>query len=113
MGIHTDFCRVLIACTVEIFLCALATNPAGADSTTADKIKLMLAARDVCTGIFPKFANTPDTDGEISYDQGKFKVVRAKSSVTVFEDNVQLAQVSKFDFANYNLCVEKLTAPNQ
>src|ERR1043165_9830331 len=69
-----------------------------AQQTTADKTRLLYAARDVCVGVLAKWANTPDPDGEISYDQGKFKVVRSKSGITVFENNVEIGQLSKFDY---------------
>lgn len=76
-------------------------------SRAADNTKALYAARDVCVGIIAKFANSPDPDSDITYDQGKFKVVRSKSGVTILEDNVPITQMQKFDYANYNACVQE------
>jgi hypothetical protein len=73
----------------------------------ADNSKVLYAARDVCVGVIAKFANSPDPETEITYDQGKFKVVRSKSGVTILEDNVPITQMQKFDYANYNECLKE------
>ncbi|MBR0941584.1 hypothetical protein [Bradyrhizobium liaoningense] len=88
----------------SIFLASFAIQ----SQAVADNTKAVYAARDVCVGIAAKFANTPDPDSEITYDQGKFKVVRAKSGVTVFEDSVVISQMPKFDYGNYTQCLKEM-----
>jgi hypothetical protein len=83
---------------------------AATDTGTGKDYRLTLyAARDLCVGPIAKFANTPDPEGEVSFDEGKFKVVRAKGSVTIFEDSDKI-EISKFDYSNYKECIEKLTS---
>lgn len=71
------------------------------------RLRRSYAARDLCLGPIAKFANTPDPESSVSYDQGKFKVIRSKQGITVLEDNLQIAQFPKFDYANYTECLEK------
>jgi hypothetical protein len=85
---------------------AAAQTPA--PSETDNKIKLLYAARDLCAGVIAKFANSPDPDAEISYEHGKFKVVRAKSSLTILENNVPVAEVGKFNYSDYNACTQTI-----
>lgn len=83
-----------------------------AQETTTERIRLMTAARDVCASVIAKFANSPDPDSEITYDQGKFKVIRSKGGVTVLENNVKLADLPKFDYGNYQECLAKMIGNN-
>jgi hypothetical protein len=62
----------------------------------------------VCAGVLAKWGNSPDPESEISYDQGKFRVIRSKSGITILEDSVQIAQLQKFDYSNYTECLGKM-----
>jgi hypothetical protein len=84
-----------------------------AEQSTTDRIRLMNAARNVCVPVIAKFADSPDPDTEISYDQGKFKVTRSKQGITVYEDNAKIADIQKFDYANYNTCLEKMVGDSK
>jgi hypothetical protein len=81
---------------------------AHAEQGTADRARLMYAARSVCTAVIAKFAETPDPDAPISYDQGNFKVVRAKGGITILENNATIAQLPKFDYGNFTDCLSKM-----
>lgn len=78
-----------------------------AEPTEEQRIRRNYAARDLCVGPIAKFANTPDPESAVSYDQGKFKIIRSKEGITVLEDNIQIAKFDKFDYSNYVLCLEK------
>lgn len=78
-----------------------------AQQSTDDRIRLMNSARNVCNAI-AKFVDTPDPGSEITYDQGRFKIVRSKTGATVFEDNVKIAEMQKFDYAGYQACLDRM-----
>jgi hypothetical protein len=88
-------------------ICFFVTTTHAQDPAATDRIRLMTAARNVCV-VIAKFVDTPDPESQITYDQGKFKVVRSKTGITVFEDNIQIAQLAKFDYANYTDCLLKM-----
>jgi hypothetical protein len=90
-----------------IFISTLMVSAVLAEPTEEQRIRRNYAARDLCLGPIAKFANTPDPESAVSYDQGKFKIIRSKQGITVLEDNVQIAQFSKFDYSQYRECLEK------
>jgi len=77
-----------------------------AAQSTDDRIKLMNAARNICTGVIAKFVDTPDPESEITYDQGKFKIVRTKTGATVLEDSVKVTEIQKLDYGTYQTCID-------
>ncbi|WFU70025.1 hypothetical protein [Bradyrhizobium sp. CB2312] len=92
---------------IEIFFSTLMISAALAEPTEEQGLRRSYAARDLCVGPIARFANTPDPESAVSYDQGKFKIIRSKEGITVLEDNVQIAQFPKFDYSKYTECLEK------
>jgi pyruvate carboxylase len=85
-----------------------ATQAAYAQQSTAERVKLMREARNVCLAI-AKFIDTDDPTSEITYDQGRFRIVRTKSGATVMEGDVKIADMPKLDYEHYEMCLEKMT----
>jgi hypothetical protein len=63
-----------------------------------------LIAQAVCTGIGAKFAS--GDNAIISFNAGKFRVEGARGSLTIYENSVQLTEVSGFSYKNYTACIE-------
>jgi hypothetical protein len=83
---------------------------AGAGDTESEHRMTMYAARDLCTGPIATFANTPDPESAISYDAGEFKIIRAKGSITIMKNGVEVEKLAKFDYSAYADCIKNLTA---
>lgn len=97
----------LVAGIAKILIPTFLITAVRAEPTEEQRIRRQYAARDLCVGPIAKFANTPDPESAVSYDQGKFKIIRSKEGITVLEDNIQIAKFDKFDYSNYVLCLEK------
>jgi hypothetical protein len=97
-----------LGAAIQFGLMMMLSTQAHAEQSIADRTRLMYAARSVCASVIAKFADTPDPDAPISYDQGSFKVVRAKGGITVLENNVPIAQLPKFDYGSFTDCLSKM-----
>jgi hypothetical protein len=99
----TDIYRLLVASNQ--------TTQQDKPAPVADKIQLMFAARDICVGVIAKFANTPDPAGdtELTYEQGQFKIIRARTKITILDNNVKVAELPKFDYSSYVDCVSRMS----
>src|SRR5689334_20189697 len=84
------------------FACPCAT---AASAQSPDERRIYIA-RDVCAAFTAKWAHAPG--GSVSFDAGKFEVHGNSSTVTIFENNVQLAQIPGFSYSSFNECLDKL-----
>lgn len=84
------------------FTCPCAT---AASAQSPDERRIYIA-RDVCAAFTAKWAHAPG--GSVSFDAGKFEVHGNSSTVTIFENNVQLAQIPGFSYSSFNECLDKL-----
>ncbi|WFU70026.1 hypothetical protein [Bradyrhizobium sp. CB2312] len=82
----------------------IASAEAGAQSSSSDERRALIA-RDVCVGPLARFANADS--GNISFQDGRFRVERAGSSVTVFENSLRVTELPGFTFTSYDNCVER------
>jgi hypothetical protein len=69
----------------------------------------LLTARDLCTTI-AKFAHSTDSTAPISYDQGAFKIVGAKGSLTVQEKDLDLTTMPLATYSDYYACVKDMAS---
>jgi hypothetical protein len=78
---------------------------AGARAQSSSDERRALIARDVCVGPLARFANADS--GNISFQDGRFRVERAGSSVTVFENSLRVTELPGFTYTSYDNCVER------
>ena len=93
-----------------ILFAAVMAAPTAAQNAD-DNIRVLYAARDLCVGVLAAYANAPDKNAEISFDQGEFKVtIKEKGiGVTVLQGSKVFAEVPKFDYASYTACLDNMT----
>lgn len=77
---------------------------ATAQSPSSDERRALLA-RDVCVGPLARFANAQS--GDVSFQDGRFRVERAGGSVTVFENSLRVTELPGFTYTSYDNCVER------
>lgn len=98
-----------LLCLIGVAL-ALCCARASAQSSSPDERRALLA-RDVCVGPLARFANAQD--GNVSFQDGRFRVERAGSSVTVFENSLRVTELQGFTYTSYDSCVDRFLSASE
>lgn len=91
-------------CLIIVGSALVASAEAAAQSSSFDERRALIA-RDVCVGPLARFANVQS--GDVSFQDGRFRVERAGGSVTVFENSLRVTELPGFTYTSYDNCVER------